>query len=596
MTDLIQNALAAKRVGQYLIDAGVLTREQLDEALDRQKRMSKAGFHVLLGTILEEMGAIDQQSLEAIILRQRLDEGSVNLGDEADWSPFRAKIDGADDAGVVADLFSDEAGAAPSTEPEASATPAPEADAPATDWSPAGPEVDLSSPVATFTTLDDIPFEPVASTEAPEAPVTNEAPAAETANTWTESPVSDEVPAAESASPWTESPVTDEAPAAESTSTWTEAPVTDESPAGETATSWTEDLPGFPLGESTFAEATAEASVENLTPDVASAEAPAELTESDPNATYESSVSDAEPIESNAYATFEPAPFEAEPTGADAYDSNDSPAYEAASPDSDPYAAYAPVDSIEPDYSASVEEAPVFEQPSEVDESSDLLEETGFAGEYEPVETEEDVASVFAAEASDATTDSDPAVETTYWSPANGHDVVDAAAVEAVGTEVFASAEYAGTAGAVEVHGFRFARTTQGLAETQVSAVISQLVKRTQSLEEQMSEANETLAHLDSMRRYGEQSIKAADTIAEEIRSEAEKQASAIRERAQQEARRIVIDARTEHDDIVRTAGETAKQVGSEIERHIDEHRELNRQLLERAEALRQTDTAGEDE
>lgn len=551
MTDLIQNALAAKRVGQYLIDAGVLTREQLDEALDRQKRMSKAGFHVLLGTILEEMGAIDQQSLEAIILRQRLDEGSVNLGDEADWSPFRAKIDGADDAGVVADLFSAEAAAAATTEPEASHIPVAEANAAVTDWSPASPEVDLSSPVATFTPLDDIPFEPAATAE---APATDETPRVVGASAWTESPVTDEGPTAESTSAWTVSPATDEASGAGSAAAWSESPATDEAPATETATSWTEDLPGFPLGESTFAEPSSEASVENVTTDFASSE----LTESDPNATYE-------PAES--------APAE-----------------------SDPYAAYSPIDSIEPDYSASLEEALVFAQPSKVEESSDLLEETGFAGEYEHVETEEDVAGVFAAEAADATTDSNPAVETTYWSPVTGHDVVDEAAVEAVEREAVAGAEYAASAGSVEVHGFRFTRTVQGLAETQVSAVISQLVKRTQSLEEQMSEANETLAHLDSMRRYGEQSIKAADTIAEEIRSEAEKQASAIRERAQQEARRIVIDARTEHDDIVRSAGETAQQVGAEIERHIDEHRELNRQLLERAEALRQTDTAGEDE
>src|ERR1022692_340431 len=93
MTDSAQNALAAKRVGQYLIDAGVLKREQLEEALDRQRRMSKAGFHVLLGTILEEMDAIDRQSLEAIILRQRLDEGSVNLGPEADWGPYRSVVE-----------------------------------------------------------------------------------------------------------------------------------------------------------------------------------------------------------------------------------------------------------------------------------------------------------------------------------------------------------------------------------------------------------------------------------------------------------------------------------------------------------------------
>lgn len=87
-----QNAATAKQVGQYLVDAGVLKPEQLDEALDRQRRLSQAGFHVPLGTILEQLGAIDRDSVEAIVVRQRLDDGKIDLGEAADWEPFRAGV------------------------------------------------------------------------------------------------------------------------------------------------------------------------------------------------------------------------------------------------------------------------------------------------------------------------------------------------------------------------------------------------------------------------------------------------------------------------------------------------------------------------
>src|SRR5579884_4222584 len=297
MSDTAQNPLTAKRVGQYLVDAGVLKRDQLEEALERQKRMSRAGFHVLLGTILEEMGAIDRQSLEAIILRQRLDEGSVSLGSEADWAPYRA-----------------------STPAEEEASP------------------------STGTTTD------------PEA---------------TEPEVAE--------SEWAQ-------PAEEQ----------------QEVTELTQEEPAMAAAETDVVES------------------PAEET------------------------AVEPVTAELEPMG-------------------------------EPD-TAATSEAVSDDSPSE---------------EEAPIEA--------------ATL------------PATEPEAAEAVSV---------------ASGGVEMYGFVFTRRPDGgLSPTEVSAVLSQLRKQVRTLEEQMVEANDSLAHIDSMRRYGEQTIKAADTIADQITAEAEKNAGAIRER-----------------------------------------------------------------
>lgn len=143
----------------------------------------------------------------------------------------------------------------------------------------------------------------------------------------------------------------------------------------------------------------------------------------------------------------------------------------------------------------------------------------------------------------------------------------------------------------LEVLGFTFARTTDGgLQENEVVAVVAQLTKRAQALEVQLSEMSESVSHLDSMRRYGEQTIKAADTIADQIRTEAEQQATATRERAQQEARRIIAEGRSRHDHILRQAAETARRLGAEVIKNIEQHRELNDQLMEVTDAIVNTE------
>lgn len=387
MSDIAENPLTAKRVGQYLIDAGVLTREQLDEALDRQKRMSRAGFHVLLGTILEEMGAIDRQSLEAIILRQRLDEGSVSLGEEADWGPFRSPPEA-----TVAEA--ERNGHVEEADQQLQGTEAAEAQAPA--------ESPASQPPPEEGALPSRPT--ISGLVEPDAPHIEEP---------------DSVRADEPAAVQVEKPE----PRAESP-----------------------EQPQLPESA--------------ISGDVQDRE-----------------VSPAEPQQTAA----EPTPQVAEPVASD--------------------------------------------HPAAPQESRPVARDD-FGG------------------------------------------------------------------GRVEIHGFAFSRSQMGLEETEVSAAVSRLRKQVRTLEEQLHEAEEATAHLDSLRRYGEQTIKAADTIADQIHAEAEKQAAAIRERAQQEARRIVGEAKAQHDEILRTAGERAKHVAQEISQNIEDHRQINNRLVEMAERL----TAGESE
>jgi hypothetical protein len=365
MTELSQNALTAKRVGQYLIDAGVLRAEQLDEALDRQKRMSRAGFHVLLGTILEEMGAIDRQSLEAIILRQRLDEGSVNLGAEADWASLRAEAPIAHDLNVVT----------------------------------------------------------------PDQPISGQ-----------------------------------------------------ESHSSEQS-----------LGSQTSEDtAAAEPNPEDL----------AEFF--------------GEPVEDVLEAV-----------------SNE------------------PMVELE-----LVEEVVEFH----VEAQSDLDEESVFNDPEFSL--------------------SEPESEATETNPTEEEQMTQTASTPTY--------DAGATWGRVEFHGFSFSRVSDGLDETEVNAALDQLSKHTKTVEEQLAEAKETAAHMESMRRYGEETIKAADLIASQVRAEAEQQAAAIRERAQQEAQTIIAEARVRHDDLLKEATAHAQRVVAEVSKHVEEHRQVSERLIESANRLSQ--------
>ena len=58
------------RIGEYLLDQGLLTQEQLTHALDQQKVAADRGQRRLLGATLIEMGLVDRETLDRAITRQ----------------------------------------------------------------------------------------------------------------------------------------------------------------------------------------------------------------------------------------------------------------------------------------------------------------------------------------------------------------------------------------------------------------------------------------------------------------------------------------------------------------------------------------------
>jgi signal transduction histidine kinase len=58
------------KIGEYLIEQGLLTPERLDRALRRQKELTEKGKHRLLGQTLVEMELVDRETLDRAITRQ----------------------------------------------------------------------------------------------------------------------------------------------------------------------------------------------------------------------------------------------------------------------------------------------------------------------------------------------------------------------------------------------------------------------------------------------------------------------------------------------------------------------------------------------
>jgi len=58
------------RIGEYLLEQGLLTSEQLDSALARQREMSDRGQRRLLGQTLLEMKLVDRETLDRAVTRQ----------------------------------------------------------------------------------------------------------------------------------------------------------------------------------------------------------------------------------------------------------------------------------------------------------------------------------------------------------------------------------------------------------------------------------------------------------------------------------------------------------------------------------------------
>lgn len=61
------------RIGEFLIERNVITKEQLDQALRRQLESNERGEEVLLGQTLIEMGFIDRDSLDQALTEQIVD-------------------------------------------------------------------------------------------------------------------------------------------------------------------------------------------------------------------------------------------------------------------------------------------------------------------------------------------------------------------------------------------------------------------------------------------------------------------------------------------------------------------------------------------
>jgi signal transduction histidine kinase len=61
------------KIGEYMIDQGLLTAAQLERALSRQRQLADQGQHRLLGQTLLEMELVDRETLDRAITRQILE-------------------------------------------------------------------------------------------------------------------------------------------------------------------------------------------------------------------------------------------------------------------------------------------------------------------------------------------------------------------------------------------------------------------------------------------------------------------------------------------------------------------------------------------
>ncbi len=63
-------AAVVPRIGEFLIEQGLLTEEKLKAALERQQELASTGVRRLLGQTLLEMGLIDRETLDRAVTRQ----------------------------------------------------------------------------------------------------------------------------------------------------------------------------------------------------------------------------------------------------------------------------------------------------------------------------------------------------------------------------------------------------------------------------------------------------------------------------------------------------------------------------------------------
>jgi len=70
LRDLIGDPPAVQTLGQYLIDEGVITRQQLTEALEMQRTLELRGHPRRLGEVLALMQAVTPEQLKAALEHQ----------------------------------------------------------------------------------------------------------------------------------------------------------------------------------------------------------------------------------------------------------------------------------------------------------------------------------------------------------------------------------------------------------------------------------------------------------------------------------------------------------------------------------------------
>lgn len=62
-----------KPLGEYLVDDRVITREQVQDALQRQHELYGKGQRKRIGEVLVEMGIVTEEQLQRALDRQQLE-------------------------------------------------------------------------------------------------------------------------------------------------------------------------------------------------------------------------------------------------------------------------------------------------------------------------------------------------------------------------------------------------------------------------------------------------------------------------------------------------------------------------------------------
>ncbi len=80
-----------KLIGEYLIAAKKITPDQLQNALEIQANSIQGGRMPLLGTILVELGQLDERSLTEALAQQERDRGEFNPAEFPPGTTARSK-------------------------------------------------------------------------------------------------------------------------------------------------------------------------------------------------------------------------------------------------------------------------------------------------------------------------------------------------------------------------------------------------------------------------------------------------------------------------------------------------------------------------